>query len=256
MARSLIPPRGIFVSSKLLFDKSLPPVVRDTAIQIASLAWGAEETPPVSISEISELTGKSIPTLYSHMGLLRDRGALRWRPAGTSTIIVTLLDGVLPLSEPEVLQSNSEKLELLDLSSIPIKQSRKKKINTSNSENSESLENQNSNAGTVAIREKYCELLGYMPDDWSNGEGAAAKAIGAKYTVDDFERVYTHMKSQKFWQDKHIMLRQIKPQMQGVLAYLSKNGNGKGTHAIHQGNSSDDDAARECAERINRRNGK
>ena len=250
MTRPLLPPRGIFVSSKLLFDTSIPPVVRDTAIQLLALAWGKDETPPVSVAEFSDYTGKSVPTLYAHMGLLRDRGALRWRPAGTSTIIVTFIDGLLPPSQPDILQSNSENLELpYHIKHTPVK-STKTKSNTSNSENSEIPENQNRNvAGTNAIKDKYCELLGDKPDSWAQGESVAAKAIGAKYTVKEFEMVYQHMKAQKFWEDKTLMLRQIKPQMSGVLEYLRKNGHAENNSKPYQPEYTADDRA--AADRIN-----
>jgi len=134
MPRPLIPPRGVFVPSSLLFDHDrpeaewLPPVVRDTAIQIMALAWGKNETPPISFDELSKLTGKSVPTLYAHMGLLRDRDALRWRPSGTSTIIVELLDGT----------SVSENLEMPDhLNPSNIKSTQRIKIKNSDSEKQE-----------------------------------------------------------------------------------------------------------------------
>lgn len=225
MTRPKIPPRGVFVPSKLLFDghlpqeKRMPPVVRDTAVQLMALSWGKDETPPISLSEFSELTGKSIPTLYAHMGLLRLWGALRWRPSGNATIIVELLDGLRPVG-------NSENSEVPDSLNHPSIKSTRTRIKTSDSENSEILENQNPSNKTVPIKDKYCELLGYTPDGWAEGEGKAAKAIGEKYSVEDFEKVYQHMKAQPFWQDKHLMLRQVKTQMQGVLSYLSKNGGG------------------------------
>jgi len=138
MPRPLIPPRGVFVPSGLLFDHDRPksewlhPVVRDTAIQIMALAWGKNETPPISFDELSKLTGKSMPTLYAHMGLLRDRGALRWRPSGTSTIIVELLDGT----------GVSENLEMPDpLNHSELNSIKKDRIKNSDSENSESSKN-------------------------------------------------------------------------------------------------------------------
>lgn len=88
MPKPLLPPRGLFVPTTLIFDKALPAAAKDTAVQLRALAWGQDETPPLSITQLEEITGKSKSTLYGHMRLLRLRGALRWRSAGTTEIIV------------------------------------------------------------------------------------------------------------------------------------------------------------------------
>ena len=113
--------------SSIIFDLTFIPTVRDTAIQLMALAWGKNETPAISFSELAKLTGKSIPTLYAHMGLLRNRGALRWRTSGMSTIIVELLDG---MNLPE----NSSQLEMPDhLNPLSIKSTRTKIKNSDSS---------------------------------------------------------------------------------------------------------------------------
>lgn len=88
MPKPLLPPRGLFVPTALIFDKELPAAAKDTAVQLRALGWGKDETPALSITQLEELTGKSQSTLYGHMRLLRLRGALRWRSAGTTEIIV------------------------------------------------------------------------------------------------------------------------------------------------------------------------
>jgi len=221
VTRSLIPPRGVFVPARVLFDLTLKPPVRDTVAQLLALAWGKNETPPLSFEQLHEITGKSIPTLYGHLRLLKLRGALRWRSVGSSTFIFSLCLDSAP-EDTEVVNSKELELPVNDPSSI---KSSDVKINTSDSE---ILENKNPpKATTMSIKNKYCQLLGYIPHNWAEGEGAAAKHIAEHYTVDDFEKVYLYMKSQRFWQDKHLMLRNIKNQIQGVLAFLSKNGNGQ-----------------------------
>jgi len=252
MTRPLIPPRGIFVSSKLLFDKTLPPVVRDTAIQIASLAWGAEETPPVSFSQISELTGKSIPVLYNHMGELRRRGALRWRTAESSTIIVTLLDGVLPPSEDEILQSNSRQLELLDpITPVSIK-STKSKI-----KNSDSCFQESTPKPRDAMFDAIVSITGVDPSIKS-----AAASVGKvkrelmqanpPYTPDDV-MAFGQWWNKDSWRREHGLACYQITQKIGVI----RNGNGNGAgHAVNRTDSSDDEATLECARRINARNGK
>ena len=94
MSRPLIPPRGVFIPSQLLYDKSLSPVIRDTYFQLLGLAYGKTETPPLSHSQLSEITGKAISTLRGHLAILRDRDALRWRTAQDSSIIISFPKGV------------------------------------------------------------------------------------------------------------------------------------------------------------------
>lgn len=88
MSRKLLPPRGIFVQTEIIFDSSLSPALRDTLIQLKALAWGKEETPAFSVSEFAKLTAKSDRSIYGHLASLRDKGALRWRTSEMGTIIV------------------------------------------------------------------------------------------------------------------------------------------------------------------------
>lgn len=82
----------------LLYDKTLPPVVRDTWARLRGLAWGKDETPPLSLDQICELLGIGQSTLYGHMLILRQRAALQWRAAGNKTLIVSFADCPADLS--------------------------------------------------------------------------------------------------------------------------------------------------------------
>ena len=107
MPRPLLPPRGVFVPTSILYDLNISPAVRDTWIQLRGLAWGQPETPELSFPQLVELLEKSKSTLYGHMTILRARGALRWRSASDGTFIVSFpetIDGV----------QDSENLEKLD----------------------------------------------------------------------------------------------------------------------------------------------
>ena len=88
MPRPLLPPRGIFVPVSLIYDRDLPPTVRDTWIRLRGLAWGRQETPSLALIQLSDILEKKRSTLYEHMRVLQARGALRWRPGNTSEIIV------------------------------------------------------------------------------------------------------------------------------------------------------------------------
>lgn len=115
MPRSLLPPRGLFLQTDVIFNQDIAPVLRDTWIQLRALAWGQDETPPISIKEIATLTGKSEKTIYGHLSLLRSSDALRWHPSKRGTIIVEFRNcrfsdsnAVSKFSEVD----NSENLEL------------------------------------------------------------------------------------------------------------------------------------------------
>jgi len=90
MTKALLPPRGTFIPSKILYDLDIPATVRDTYAQLHGLAWGNgdSETPPLSFEQLKGITGKSQAALYNHMTLLRIRGALRWRSAGSPSVII------------------------------------------------------------------------------------------------------------------------------------------------------------------------
>lgn len=92
MIRSLLPPRGIFIPTRMIFNHLLPPAVLITWIQLRCLAWDGRVTPSLSMQELTILTGKGKSTLYAHMSHLRAVSALRWRSAGQDTIIISFPD--------------------------------------------------------------------------------------------------------------------------------------------------------------------
>lgn len=89
MTRPLIPPRGVFVPTSVAYNRALPAAILQTWVQLRGLAWGDSETPPLSMKQLIEITGKSQSCLYGHMTSLRVWGALRWRPSGRGTFIVS-----------------------------------------------------------------------------------------------------------------------------------------------------------------------
>ena len=110
MSRPLLPPRGIFIPSTLLYDRKISPAVRDTWSQLRGLAWGQISTPPLTYQQIIEMTGKSQSTLFEHMRLLRITGALQWRSAGSATLIISF-----PEDDWWISGIDSENSEVLDL---------------------------------------------------------------------------------------------------------------------------------------------
>jgi len=114
MSRSLLPPRGIFVPSRLIYARNLPPAILQTWVQLRGLAWGAYETPSLSFNQLFEITGKSQSSLYGHLTFLRNWGALRWRPSGTGIFIVSFDPAISPLYPPDANFQDSRNLESAD----------------------------------------------------------------------------------------------------------------------------------------------
>jgi len=99
MTRPLLPPRGIFIPTRMIFNPQLAPVVLVTWIQLRCLAWDGWVTPSLSMQELTRITGKSQATLYGHMSLLRSMSALRWRSTRQGRITISFPDE--PSDKPE-----------------------------------------------------------------------------------------------------------------------------------------------------------
>jgi len=94
----------------IIKDHSLPETVRFTWIQLRCLAWGRSETPVLSMKQIVDILGKKQSAVYKHMAMLRDQGALRWRPAGCGTFIVSFPDHLQDDRSSGVCETNSKRL--------------------------------------------------------------------------------------------------------------------------------------------------
>ena len=97
MTRPLLPPKGVFIGSRVLFDARLPAPVKETLLQLMALAWQSRShtTIPLSYALLTHLTGKSARTLRGHFLMLRSyRAVLRLQSAGTGQFIIVLADGL------------------------------------------------------------------------------------------------------------------------------------------------------------------
>ena len=92
MNHSLLPPRGIFVPTQMIFNTQLPTAVLVTWIQLRCLAWRGWSTPPFSLPELASLIGIHPARLQRHLAELQDISTLVCRSAE---------DGKLILSFPE-----------------------------------------------------------------------------------------------------------------------------------------------------------
>lgn len=95
MSRSLLPPRGIFVGTRILFNRAIPTSMKETLLQLMALTWGnrARTTPVISLPELEKLTGKDARTLRGHLAHLRNPfTALRLQYTGTGQFIIVLAE--------------------------------------------------------------------------------------------------------------------------------------------------------------------
>jgi hypothetical protein len=76
MTPPLLPPRGIFIPTRMIFNTQLPPAVLVTWIQLRCLAWSGWATPPLSIPELASLIGIHPARLHKHLSQLQDISAL------------------------------------------------------------------------------------------------------------------------------------------------------------------------------------
>jgi len=89
MSDDILPPRGVFVPTNLIYALNIPGPMLKTWIRLRGLAWRTGHTPPMTAEELRQYTGICPSALYDHMTFLRACGALRWRPLGDHKLIVT-----------------------------------------------------------------------------------------------------------------------------------------------------------------------
>jgi hypothetical protein len=95
MPRSLLPPRGIFAGTSILFNRDLSAPVKETLLQVMALSWGSDShtTPPLTYTLLEHLTGKNARTLRGHLAELRSyQAVLRLQPAGSGQFFLILAD--------------------------------------------------------------------------------------------------------------------------------------------------------------------
>jgi hypothetical protein len=113
MKKSLLPPRGVYIRTNLLFSSDIPEPVLFTLFQLIALAWGnpARLTPPISYQALSDLTRKGVRTLFGHLAVLRNKySALHLQTIGDGTFVVELAEWVLPPEKPAKEHCNSLQL--------------------------------------------------------------------------------------------------------------------------------------------------
>ncbi len=113
MNQSLLPARGIFVPTQMIFNTQLPSAVLVTWIQLRCLAWKGWNTPPFTLSELASLIGIHPSRLNRHLSQLQDLSALTCRRSGNGKMILSF-----PV-EPAVKTENQARATEISGTAIP-----------------------------------------------------------------------------------------------------------------------------------------
>jgi hypothetical protein len=89
MPQPLLPPRGIFIPTRMIFNDQIPPAVLVTWIQLRCLAWSGWVTPPLTIAEFASLIGIHPARLHRHLSQLQDISALSWHSTKNGKLTVS-----------------------------------------------------------------------------------------------------------------------------------------------------------------------
>jgi hypothetical protein len=104
MTQPLIPPRGFFISSQILFHPTMTSALKDTLIQMIALTWGnkARMTPALTYPMLEQLTRKSARRMYGQLTILRKMySALELQSAGDGTFVLVLAGWLFESSSDE-----------------------------------------------------------------------------------------------------------------------------------------------------------
>lgn len=210
--RVILPAKYVNTSAAVVYNKEIPAVIRDTYTQLKGLAMGNLATPPVTMPELVDITGKSQSQLYEHLHVLVRSGALLWRHVqGVGYIFSFCQDGLNPEWAKAALSEKSELLNktLIKPKSLGVSGISKLKAVSSVSEKSEK----------AILREwsaHYVSWLGYDPENPTLQDDQALLWLAERYTPEQVAEVYCHMKSEKgkngvvFWADKQIKPRHLR----------------------------------------------
>jgi len=116
MIPHLLPPRGIFIPTHMIFNTQLPPAVLVTWIQLRCLAWRGWVTPPLSLPELASLIAIHPNRLHRHLSQLHDISALSWSTTKNGKLILSFPE------EPSVSIENQASAPILAGSTIPYSQ--------------------------------------------------------------------------------------------------------------------------------------
>ena len=205
------------IPGSVAYNKKLPPVVRDTYVQVRGLGVGQKKF-SIRMEVMQQATGKSQSTLYEHLRLLELCKALRWSITNSVAILQFTDDSISDseISEVPFKDSESKRLTVNSLRDL-------KKANSENSELPETW----SEKGRELAR-AYVGWVGYEPPKADPGEIEAIEWLAERFTVEQIKAVYDELKSSEFWARKPLgvkYLRKAVPEHYAALERKAKNPN-------------------------------
>ena len=211
MTRQLWAPQYVNVSAQVLRNKDIPYAAFRFYCFLRAFAWG-DESFRLDMDTLIAETGLTRSRIYEYARLLRLHSALLWRYADKA--FEYSFPGEIHTIPENGKRDSASSINSLNQQVTPealeIKNHRGKKSPSRKTENGIQP---TAKTPTREIQDAYCELLGYKPDNWAAGEGAAAKQIGMAYTVSEFQEAYRHFKSKPFWAGQRVHLRWLVGQM-------------------------------------------
>jgi hypothetical protein len=87
MTNSQLSTSNVTVPAWLIQNRAIPAAMLQTWVLLRSLAPTGDETPPLSMQQLAEVTGKSPSSLHRHLAFLKSAGALDWRPGGWGVMV-------------------------------------------------------------------------------------------------------------------------------------------------------------------------
>ena len=100
MRQHLLPPRGIFIPTQMIFHSQLSSAVILTWIRLRCLAWDGWSAPPLSIPELASLLGIHPARLSRHLFHLQEISSLSWQTTVNGKIILSFPE------EPTIMAEN------------------------------------------------------------------------------------------------------------------------------------------------------
>jgi len=190
MAGPLIPPRYVNVPSKIIYDGAVQPAIRDTYVQLRGLAWGKEETPPLSMEQLINILHKSRATIFGHLKSLRDQGWLQFSTAQAHTMIVQFIDDPMDEKESRNLDSINPVNHELNIKSL--RESFTKTPAVQKSGQSRKLDKSTVPVGLLrGMADAILEVTGIDKKlNFSRAAKEAKDLISAGYSPDQIRKVY------------------------------------------------------------------
>jgi hypothetical protein len=108
MTHPSLPPRGIFIPTRIIFHTELPSMVLVTWIKLRSLAWKGWENPPMSLPQLAAHLGIHPARLTRHMAMLQELSTLSYREASGDKITISFPEDSSHMPGTQFINQNNQ----------------------------------------------------------------------------------------------------------------------------------------------------